>query len=98
MKYKLTKNALKAEFTNIYLSKKNNHILVTIKFNDKHYYRYNIVKLTNISTRLVDTVFKRKVILIHMYKLMDQFRNNIEVIEKEINNTNYAEVFGSPWL
>lgn len=57
-----------------------------------------IVKLSNVHDRL--TAFERNALLIHFYKIFEQMILHSWTpaqVRREIESTNYAEVFGSPW-
>ena len=98
MKYKLTNNTLNTDLTSITLTEKNGHFQVTIKYDEKDYYKVNVKVLTNIATSICKSIFKRKCVLIHCYKLLDKFHTNPKGLKSELKSTNYAQVFGSPWL
>ncbi len=98
MKYKLTRNSLKTDLTIITLNEKNHHIEIIVKYDKKDYYKLNVKILSSIATELVESSFKRKVILIHCYKLLERFRTNPKGLKQELKNCNYAQVFGTPWL
>jgi hypothetical protein len=46
------------------------------------------------------TAFEAKVIAIHVFKLLDQWQDfqATKKLVKRLDQTNYAEIFGSPWI
>jgi hypothetical protein len=57
-----------------------------------------IAKLSNVHDRL--TAFERNALLIHFYKVFERMKLESwsrAKVRGEIEGTNYAEVFGSPW-
>jgi hypothetical protein len=66
-----------------------NHIHVTLKFDGK-----TVSQLSNVHSKLSE--FEKNAVLVHFYKLFEK-ANDIVSLKRSIENTNYAEVFGSPW-
>ena len=70
------------------------HIKVQIKVRGQR----PIVQLSNVHGGL--TAFERDAVLIHFYKIFERMKLESWTpaqVKKEIDGTNYAEVFGSPW-
>jgi hypothetical protein len=70
------------------------HIQVQIKVRGQR----PIVKLSNVTDSL--TAFERNALLIHFYKVFERMKLESWTpaqVRAEIEGTNYAEVFGSPW-
>lgn len=94
MNYKINKNELISRFSHIQIQDDAGHLKVRISYKDGIYYKFNITQKTSIKSNL--TLFEKKVVLIHMYKLLDRFKTNPNGLKQEVN-TNYAGIFGSCW-
>lgn len=79
-------NQLKRFITLVY---KNGHVLVEIKSRGR-----TLKVLSNVHDRL--TLFEQDALVIHVYKLFERSTSNKD-LKQSITNTNYAQVFGSPW-
>ena len=73
----------------IKLAKKNGHIEISVVANGRR-----IKQVTSITSKL--TEFEKNAVVVHTYKMIESTKCNNE-LKKDLNNCNYAEVFGSPW-
>jgi hypothetical protein len=46
------------------------------------------------------SAFEAKVVAIHIFKLLDQWQdyNAVNKLVRQLDKTNYADIFGSPWI
>lgn len=101
MHYKIKGSTLTSDLTKINLySTAKGHIYIELSYTTINNRLTKVRSLTSVTSDL--TNLEKKVVLIHVYKLIEDAKESVTIgsktgLKMHLNIMNYAEVFGSPW-